>query len=183
MCVIIVSPLYSWNSKDGRYMAHHCIPQRLSHDRYTFHIFSVKQMKTCMLMHTAHITQRLAVKISYSWEAALSMNFKRIFCIFQISFNMNYWHTQKKKKVYLPKGCSKYLLVLKILATPASVKTHVSAHCFSAVSLEWWMRILPPPDSIFSLSAVVEDSRTRSSRWKRTWIFIKMHIKSIDSTA
>lgn len=58
--------------------------------------------------------------------------------------------------------------MLNILATPASVNTHVSAHCFSAVSLEWWMRMLPPPDSIFSLSAVVEDSRTLSNKWNKT---------------
>lgn len=59
--------------------------------------------------------------------------------------------------------------MLKMRATPARVSTQVSAHCFSAVSREWWMRMLPPPDSIFSLSAVVDAVRTQSSRWKRTW--------------
>ena len=32
--------------------------------------------------------------------------------------------------------------LLNTRATPLSVRTRVSAHCFSAVSREWWMRIL-----------------------------------------
>lgn len=67
-----------------------------------------------------------------------------------------------------PNCWSRYRLVLKIRATPARVSTHVSAHCFSAVSREWWIRMLPPPDSIFSLSAVVDDVLTQSSRWNNT---------------
>lgn len=67
-----------------------------------------------------------------------------------------------------PNCWRRYRLVLKMRATPASVSTHVSAHCFSAVSREWWIRMFPPPDSIFSLSAVVEDFLTQSSRWNRT---------------
>lgn len=68
-----------------------------------------------------------------------------------------------------PSCWRRYRLVLKMRATPASVSTHVSAHCFSAVSREWWIRMFPPPDSIFSLSAVVEDVLTQSSSWNRTW--------------
>ena len=78
---------------------------------------------------------------------------------------------QEQLKGSTPSCCSRYLLVLKIRATPASVSTQVSAHCFSAVSREWWMRIFPPPDSIFSLSAVVEDFLTQSSRWNSTWFY------------
>lgn len=33
--------------------------------------------------------------------------------------------------------------VLKTRATPANESTHVSAHCFSAVSLEWCISIFP----------------------------------------
>ncbi|TNN67385.1 hypothetical protein EYF80_022330 [Liparis tanakae] len=67
-----------------------------------------------------------------------------------------------------PSCWRRYRLVLKMRATPASVSTQVSAHCFSAVSREWWMRMLPPPDSIFSLSAVVDDALTQSSSWYST---------------
>ena len=67
-----------------------------------------------------------------------------------------------------PNCWRRYRRVLKMRATPASVSTHVSAHCFSAVSREWWMRMFPPPDSIFSLSAVVEDVLTQPSSWNNT---------------
>lgn len=70
----------------------------------------------------------------------------------------------------LPNCWRRYLLVLKMRATPAKVSTHVSAHCFSAVSREWWMRMFPPPDSIFSLSAVVDDVLTQSNRWNKTYV-------------
>ena len=64
---------------------------------------------------------------------------------------------------YWPNDNSACLHVLNTLATPANVSTLVSAHCFSAVSLEWCIKMLPlvtssslyvaaVPDSFFTLS-------------------------------
>lgn len=78
------------------------------------------------------------------------------------------WSKPSPSCSFSPSCCSRYLLVLNIRATPAKVRTQVSAHCFSAVSREWWISMFPPPDSIFSLSAVVDDFLTQSSKWKST---------------
>ena len=59
--------------------------------------------------------------------------------------------------------------MLKTRATPASVRTRVSAHCFSAVSLEWWIRMFPEAASSLLSEAVLDNFLTLSSRGNSTW--------------
>ena len=58
------------------------------------------------------------------------------------------------------------------LATPASVKTQVSAHCFSAVSREWCIKMLPGRTVLSEgggqFAATDEVERTFSSKGNKT---------------
>ena len=68
-------------------------------------------------------------------------------------------------------------LALKTRATPASVRNLVSAHCFSAVSREWCISMLPAPAVPMRLlplssrrsDAWLDNRLTRSNSGNKTW--------------
>jgi len=77
----------------------------------------------------------------------------------------------RKKKTSVPAGdipscCSVRRFALNTLATPARVRNRVSAHCFSAVSREWCIRMLPPPPDVpLRLPPLLPLSSRRSDAW------------------
>lgn len=67
-----------------------------------------------------------------------------------------------------PIGCKIFLLELNVRATPARVKTLVSAHCFSAVSREWWIKMFPAAVSSLHDDAWLDNSFTLSNKGNKT---------------
>ena len=53
--------------------------------------------------------------------------------------------------------CRIFRLALNVRATPANDSTQVSAHCFSAVSREWWIKMFPVAASSLTLDAVLDN--------------------------
>ena len=66
--------------------------------------------------------------------------------------------------------CRIFRLALNVRATPANDSTQVSAHCFSAVSREWWIKMFPVAASSLTLDAVLDNFWTFSSSGKRTYM-------------
>lgn len=65
--------------------------------------------------------------------------------------------------------CRIFRLALNVRATPANDSTQVSAHCFSAVSREWWIKMFPVAASSLTLDAVLDNFWTFSRSGKRTY--------------
>ena len=137
-CCCCILPLFSCLVENGASLH----PENVHLPNYPYRLLRT----TTRIQHLNQIWQKLTLMTEYM-----------IFFILLLKTNL-----------FLPKDCRTLLLLLNTLATPASERTCVSAHCFSAVSLEWCIRMFPPFLDSFVSEAWLEIFFTWSSMGKRT---------------